>query len=106
MENFPPVNSHLTLPPLQPNEDRTEEYSGLTTTSSIAYYSCSRIYATNGTEALVGCGGGDGPAGGSGIFLVNLSNQNTQEKAFCLSNPKYSKRCFNDSGMVYKQEFN
>lgn len=106
MENFPPVNSHLTLPSVSSEKDRVEEYSGLTTTNSIAYYNCSNIYATNGSEVLVSCGGGDGPAGGSGVFLVTLKNQNTKEKAFCLGNPKYKKICFNEYGAVYKKIFN
>jgi hypothetical protein len=77
-------------------------------TNHMAYYGCRHIYAANNSEVLIGCGGGDGPASGGGIFLINLTNGSMKEKVYCdhSSASKYSTLCFNEAGKIYYQELN
>lgn len=66
-----------------------------------AYYGCRKIYATNEIEYLIGCGGGDGPAGMSQVFVFRLSDESMHEKAICYYGPESRKICFNRNGEKY-----
>lgn len=104
IDNIVSKSVHITLPKPKYSDDISEP----TSTSGIAYYSCGDIIAANNLEVLIRCGGGDGPAGGVGIFLVNLADKSVREKVFCFSNAagNYSKVCYRQNGERYIEEIN
>lgn len=100
------IISSMRLIQLPPSED--DGYSVPNKTNSIAYYGCRRVYASSNNEVLIGCGGGDGPASGGGVFSFNFTNNKGIEKSFCASNGagKYSLICFDENGDKYVEELN
>lgn len=92
--------AHIKLP--------QDPESDLTFTTGIAYYGCRGIYAANDLEVLFECGGGDGPVGAGGLYLLDLNSKTSNEKVFCENSSvsKYLTQCFNEDGVAYFQELN